>query len=174
MRLSIRRCIPLFSICLSTLLLCFYALQPRVSSITRFEFLENAFHRTSGGFYEFHEDGTGGWLTRWFPELYGSNKAGNRYHPKSRCPVYTYIDTTVHPRGSDEFEILQVWMRAFWSLGFSPVVLTDKDAQRHTDFNPIRNRGAGSTRTLDYGRWFVMADRGGLFVDYRVCLLISE
>ena len=168
MRFSFRRCIPLVSICLATLALCFYALQPRVSSGPRFDFLENAFHRSSGGFYEFHDDGTGGWLTRWFPELYTSNMAGNPYHPKSRCPVHTYIDTSVHPRGSDEFEILQVWMRAFWSLGFKPIVLTDKDAQRHADFNVIRNMAAGTTKPLDFGRWFVMADRGGLFVDYRV------
>ena len=91
-----------------------------------------------------HDDGTGGWLTRWFKTPSKAPFLGNTpYHSSAspRCPVYTYLDTTVYRRGSDEFAIIRVWMQSFWALGFKPVVLTDKDAKKASSFYPFPQPG---------------------------------
>jgi len=179
LRISTRRCVTLVVALTVIVTLCFYAFPARVdTAVARFEFLEHALHHTGGGrFHEAHDDGTGGWLTRWFvPTTSRSRFLGsNRRQPQSmlRCPVYTYIDTSVHRRGSAEFDILQTWRRSFWALGFRPVVLTDKDAKRHSRFNFLRSQGllAGS-HSHSVGKWLAMAQHGGLFVDYRVKALV--
>ena len=153
-----------------------YAFQSRVdTAVTSFEFVEHALYQTSGQFHEAHDDGTGGWLTRWFtPTTSHSRFRGNtQRQPQStiRCPVYTYIDTNVHRHGSDEFSILQTWMRSFWALGFKPIVLTDKDAKRHSRYNSLRKQGLPASSSMgSLGKWLAMAQHGGLFVNYRVTL----
>ena len=175
MRPFIRKCVFLAVTLTITLGLSFYALQSHgVTSVSHFEFLEHALHHTGGTFNEAHEDGTGGWLTRWFriPSHFAFHgDPQQRPSTSPRCPVYTYIDTTVHRRGSDEFAILLSWMRSFWALGFRPVVLTESDARKHARYHVFRTRGlvSGSKR-YDYSKWLAMANRGGLFVDYRVTL----
>jgi|SRR5271170_618843 len=177
MRLSTRRCVTLVVAFILIVTLSLYAFQSRVdTAVASFEFLEQALHHTGGRFHEAHDDGTGGWLTRWFtPTTSRARFPGNSQHrPKSapRCPVYTYIDTNLHRRGSDEFAILQTWMRSFWALGFRPVVLTDKDAKRHSRYNSLRSQGLlVSSSSGSLGKWLAMAQHGGLFVDYRVLLL---
>jgi hypothetical protein len=173
MRLSIRRCVNFLAAAIGTLMLCIYALRTRVTNVaSKFEFLEHALYSSGGRLYEVQDDGTGGWLTRWFPALSRPRflENGERQPaPVQRCPVYTYIDTTVHRHGSIDFDILQTWMRAFWALGFKPVVLTDKDTRRHSHYALFRKTGLFSdTGIAGFGKWPAMAQYGGLFVDYRV------
>lgn len=176
MRFSKRKCVTLVVVCVALATLSLYAFQSRVDTAgTHFEFLEHALPHTGGRFHEADDDGTGGWLTRWFtPTTSQSRFLGNtRRQPQSvpRCPVYTYIDTGVHRRGSDEFAILQTWMRSFWALGFRPVVLTDKDAKRNSRYNSLRSQGLLASSSVGMlGKWLAMALHGGLFVDYRVIL----
>src|ERR1700737_230958 len=132
MRFSIRKCVILIGACVFVITLCLYAVQSPGRNVPRFEFLEHALH-SAGGFSETHNDGTGGWLTLWFPPKSQSPFLGNIHNQPSlppRRPVYTYFDTTVHHRGSDESAILLPWMEAFWALGFKPIVLTEKDAKK--------------------------------------------
>ena len=176
MRFSTRRCVTLVVAFILIATLSFYVFQSRVdSAVASLEFLEHALHPTGGRFHEAHDDGTGGWLTRWFTSTTSHARfLGNTQpQPQSefRCPVYTYIDTNVHRRGSDEFTILQAWMRSFWALGFRPVVLTDKDAKRHSRYNSLRSQGLlASFSSGSVEKWLAMAQHGGLFVDYRVLL----
>src|SRR5579859_2379050 len=129
MRLSARRR-SFFSLLAALVVLgTFGVLALRLSKVPtpRFEFLEHALHHTSGAFHETHNDGTGGWLTRWFTTPSRSPYLGNSRHaiaPPRRCSVYTYFDTSTHHRGSEESAILLAWTRAFWALGFKPVILT--------------------------------------------------
>lgn len=173
MRLSIRKCVTLVAALITTVSLFFYAFQSRGAKVSsHFEFLGHALPHTGERFYEDHDDGTGGWLTRWFKTPSKAPFLGNTPYQSTahhRCPVYTYIDTTVHRRGSEEFAIIRVWMQSFWALGFKPVVLTDKDAKKHPRFTLFRNQGLiGGSKSTDLGKWLAMAQRGGLFVDYRV------
>lgn len=173
MRPFIRKCLTLVVALVVILALSFYALPSRgVSTVPRFEFLGHALHHTSGTFDAAHEDSTGGWLMQWFRAPSGLASHGSPQHPPStttRCPVYTYVDTSVHRRGSDEFAILLSWVRAFWALGFTPVILTERDARKHTRYNIFRARGLVSgSKQYDYSKWLAMAQHGGLFVDYRV------
>jgi hypothetical protein len=158
---------------LLTLIFCFYALQPRTTR-SHFDFLNSSLLRESLDHPDntFQDETTGGWLTRWLPTSWSPmSLLGNSRRPApSRCPVYTYIDTTVHRRGSDEFAILRIWMKAFWALGFQPIVLTGKDARRHSQYNAFRSQRLGQAIGEDLSKWFAMALRGGLFVDYRVNL----
>ena len=145
MRLSIRKCVTLVVAFVTTASVCFYAFQSRGGKVSsHFEFLGHALPHTGERFHETHDDGTGGWLTRWFKTQSRAPFLGNTPYQSTanpRCPVYTYIDTTAHRRGSDEFGIIRTWMRAFWALGFKPVVLTDKDAKKHPRFNLFGNQG---------------------------------
>jgi hypothetical protein len=184
MRLSIRKCVILVAAFILLITLCFYALQsPRVNA-SRLEFLEHAKHalHSSGGFRESHNDGTGGWLTRWFATNSQAPFLGNIQTQASvppRRPVYTYFDASVHHRGSEEYAILLAWVELFWALGFKPVVLTEKDAKKHGQYNAFRARGLVATsRQHNFSKWLAMAQRGGIFVEYRVslppfCLLLD-
>lgn len=173
MRLSTKKCFNFVAAAIGILMLCLYALQLRVKNVaSKLEFLEHALYATGGKFSEAQDDGAGGWLTRWFPALSRSRFLENAESQPAlvqRCPVYTYIDTTIHRHGSIDFDILQTWMRAFWALGFKPVVLTDKDSRRHPHYVLFRNSGLFSdARLVDFGKWLAMAQYGGLFVDYHV------
>jgi hypothetical protein len=185
MRISARKCIGFGLLVASFIVitLCFQGLKSR-ASVPRFEFLEHALH-TGTGFRENHDDSTGGWLTRWFitnsrSEFLSKNR--HKISKPARCPVYTYFDTAKHHHGSDEAAVLLAWKRAFYALGFNPIVLTDKDAKKHTQYNVLRSRNlVGGSGKADLSKWLVMAKNGGLFVDYRVssichvfCLLCSE
>lgn len=172
-RLSVRRCVTLVAALIALVTFGMYALRSSGHEGSHFDFIEHAIHKAGrGGFYETHNDGTGGWLTRWFTSPSQSSFLGKTRHQLSlapRCPVYTYIDTTTHHRGSDESAILLVWMRAFWSLGFKPVILTDKDARKHARYGVFKTRGLVSgSRLHNFGKWLAMSQHGGLFVDYRV------
>lgn len=173
MRLSIRKCVTLVA-ALIIVTLCFYAFQSRRAEVSsHFEFLGHALPHAGGRFHDAHDDGTGGWLTRWFRTPSQSVFLGRSPHesePSPRCPVYTYLDTTTYRRGSDEFGILAAWMRSFWALGFRPIILTDKDAKKHPRYSLFRNKGL-IERSI---KWLAMAQRGGLFVDYRVILLSTS
>src|SRR5271170_2980803 len=179
MRFTTRRCVTLVLAFIFIVTLSLYTFQSRVeTAVSTFEFLENALHHTGGRFHEAHDDGTGGWLTRWFtPTTSRALFLGHTQRPPQsalRCPVYTYIDTSLHRRGSDEFAILQTWMRSFGALGFRPVVLTDKDAKRHSRYDSLRSQGLlASSSSGSLGKWLAMAQHGGLFVDYRVFLLAN-
>lgn len=169
MRLSIRKCVTLIVAFMIMTSLCFYAFQSRAAEVSvHFEFLGHALPHTGGRFYDAHDDGTGGWLTRWFRTSSQASFLGHGPHPSAtsaRCPVYTYFDTTAYRRGSDEFAILVLWMQSFWALGFQPIVLTDKDAKKHSHYNVFRQQGLIGRSNA---KWLAMAQRGGLFVDYRV------
>lgn len=178
LRFSTRRCVILVVALVVIVTLCFFTFPTRVdTAVASFEFLEHALHHTGGErFHEAHDDGTGGWLTRWFIQTTSRSRflGSTQPQPQSnlRCPVYTYIDTSIHRRGSDEFAILQTWRRSFWALGFRPVVLSDKDAKRHSRFNSLRSQGLlASSHSSSLAKWLAMAQHGGLFVDYRVKLL---
>jgi hypothetical protein len=171
LRLPVRRCVLLLLALIAIASLSLSALRARGAVVSRFDFLEHALH-PAGGFHESHHDGTGGWLTRWFTTPSQSAFLGSPHKQpsrQSRCPVYTYFDPTKHPRRSNDAAILLAWKRSFWALGFNPTVLTDKDAKKHPNYNPFRSRGlVGDPGSLDFTKWLVMAQHGGLFVDYRV------
>ena len=166
-RLPVRRCVlPLIALA-AIITLSFSALRSRGADVSRFDFLEHAL-RSGGGFHESHHDGTGGWVTRWFATSSQSSFLGGPHKQpsrQSRCPVYTYYDATKH----HDSALLQVWKRSFWALGFNPIVLSDKDAKKHPSYNAFRTRGlVGVSKSPDFGKWLVMSQRGGLFVEYRV------
>jgi hypothetical protein len=171
MRLSIRKCVTLIAGIVLFSTLCFYALQSSGGKISRFEFLEHALH-TGGGFSEADKDGTGGWLTRWFPAKSQSAFLGNTQNQRSvspRRPVYTYFDTKRHHRDSEESAILLAWIESFWASGFKPIVLTEKDAKKHGQYSVFHDRGlVASSRQNDISKWLAMSQRGGLFIDYHV------
>ena len=166
-----RRCVVLLVAFVVTICLCFSALKSRGTDVSRFEFFEHALH-SGGGFHESHHDGTGGWLTRWFRSPSQAVFLGRpRTQPsrQSRCAVYTYFDTTKNHRRSDQSAILLAWKRSFWALGFNPIVLTDKDTKKHPNYNSFRSRGlVGDQKPSNFAKWLVMAQHGGLFVDYHV------
>jgi hypothetical protein len=154
---------------IATLTLCLYALRSRITKAgSKFE---HALHATGGRFYEAQDDGTGYWLTHWFPSSSRPTflKSTERQPtPVQRCPVYTYMDTET-PHGSNEFDILRIWMKAFWALGFKPIVLTDKDSRRDAHYILLRNSGLlADARFASLRKWLAMAQYGGLFVDYHV------
>jgi len=66
-RLPVRRCVLLLIAVIAVTTLSLSALRSRGAAVSRFDFLEHALHSgAAGGFHESHQDGTGGWLTRWF------------------------------------------------------------------------------------------------------------
>jgi hypothetical protein len=177
MRLSVRKYVAIGLLVASIVLItfCFQGLKSR-ASVPHFEFLEHALHSGVVGFRETHDDSTGGWLTRWFITNSRSDFLRNtRYQTSkpSRCHVHTYFDTTKHHRGSDESAILLAWKRAFWSLGFYPTVLTDKDAKKHAQYSFLRARNlVGGSGKSDFSKWLAMAQNGGLFIDYHVSSIL--
>jgi hypothetical protein len=169
-----KKIVTLFSAVVTIGILCLYVFQPNGTNVSHFDFLEHALHRSRGGFQESHHDGTGGWLTRWFTtssQLRFSSGTTRQSSPTPRCPVYCYIDTSIHHRSSDEFGIVEAWSASFWALGFNPIVLTERDAKQNSQYNAFRTRGlvAGSG-SRDLNKWLAIAQHGGLFVDYRVHL----
>ena len=152
--------------------ICFNNIQHNGGYVSRIEFLEHALHRDTDEFEETNKDGTGGWVTRWFTmnsqDEY-STVWDNQSSPIPECRVHTYIDTSIHPRNSDEFAIVEAWAASFWALGFRPVVLTDEDARHHSHYSQFRSLGLMTGTLLqEFGKWLAMAQHGGLFVDYRV------
>jgi len=172
-RLPVRRCVLLLIAVIAVTTLSLSALRSRGAAVSRFDFLEHALHSgAAGGFHESHQDGTGGWLTRWFTTPSQATFLGRPHKQpsrQSRCPVYTYFDPAKHRRGSGDSAVLLAWKRSFFALGFNPTVLTDKDAKKHPSYNSFRSRGlVGDSNSHDFAKWLAMAQHGGLFVDYRV------
>jgi hypothetical protein len=169
--LSRRKCSSLFFIGIGVFVVCFITLQSRGHSVPRLDFLDYAIHTGTERFQAFHQDGTGGWLTKWFYHRSPSFSLPASNSISSRCPVYTYYDEANLRRDSEEAKILTAWKRAFWTLGFQPVVLTQKDVKNHPQYSLFRSLGlVGHSSLSGYDKWLAMAQRGGLFVDYRVRL----
>jgi len=152
------------SILLITIITCLVFLEFPGHKVPRLDFVDSAIHVASERFHAFHEDGTGGWVTTWFRARPPTFPLAVESSVQPRCPVYTYFDETKLHRDSDETRVLAAWKRAFWSLGFQPVILSAKDARKHPRHNVFRNLD------LIHGKWLAMAQLGGLFVDYRVSI----
>jgi hypothetical protein len=173
MRLSTKKCFLLLATIAGFATLCFVAVKPHTydRSAPRFEFLQHTISSDgNAGFSADHSDGTGGWLTRWFgsnwPTFFPEN---GQQRWSQRCPVYTYFDPADHHDEPEDGAVLAIWKRVFWALGFNPVILSPEDAKRHRYYSLFRDRRlVGGTGQRDFGMWLAMADRGGLFFDYRV------
>jgi hypothetical protein len=139
---------------------------------SRLDFVDSAIHFASERFDAFHSDGTGGWSTKWFGRHTSPISPATLFNIPSRCPIYTYFDDSTVERNSDDRKVVEAWKRAFWSLGFQPIVLTERDARENSHYASFRSLvgSAQSSSVANYGKWFAMAQVGGLFVDYRVYL----
>ncbi|KAK9458807.1 uncharacterized protein V1516DRAFT_121294 [Lipomyces oligophaga] len=93
---------------------------------------------------------------------------------EDRCPVYAYFDPddAAHNElnATIERDIIERWRRAFWALGFKPVLLGIEDAKRNPRFQElaaVRNLGAKArSDILKFLAWENSAT--GMMVDYRV------
>jgi len=69
-------------------------------------------------------------------------------------------------RSSNEEKVLQLWKDEWEAAGFDPVVLTMDDAEKHPDFEDVRDimlplHGETGYDSLCFYRWFAMAAAGG-------------
>jgi len=69
-------------------------------------------------------------------------------------------------RSSIEEAVLQLWKDEWTAAGFNPVVLTMGDAEKHPDFNEVKDimiplHGETGYDSLCFYRWFAMATAGG-------------
>lgn len=169
MRLSSRKCITLFTVFIAASIFCFIVLQSRGHKVPHLDLLDYAINPGVDVFQPSHRDRTGGWLTKWFQTETPSFPIPDRSVSPSRCPVYTYFDISKHRSDSLDAKILTIWKRSFWALGFQPIVLTEKDAKSHPRYNDLRDvEWRGLAEFHGIGKWFAMAQRGGLYTDYTV------
>lgn len=103
-----------------------------------------------------------------------------------RCPVYTYFDhdtsalrnATSDPkklaRALDELKteekIVETWARAWWALGFNPIVLNKTDAMDHPRYDEFMSSNVFDTELkLANRKWLAwLAAGAGIYSDYRV------
>ncbi|VVT48557.1 uncharacterized protein SAPINGB_P001837 [Magnusiomyces paraingens] len=73
-----------------------------------------------------------------------------------------------------ESQILETWKRAWYAIGFKPVVLTQKDAKEHYMYQSIEKalEGRDDLKKIllkNYGKWFAYASKEkGILADHRV------
>jgi hypothetical protein len=159
-----------------TATLCYLVIQPvnRGNASSRLDILGHAVPTDPKALPQISNDGTGGWAKRLFgsSSILGSAPSGgatSSFSQSSKCPVYTYFDYSSTNLDSNEMAILAAWTRSFWALGFLPVVFNENDARSHPQFSLFRSQGVlSSTSTQDIQLLLMMAQRGGLFVDYHV------
>lgn len=100
-----------------------------------------------------------------------------------RPKIYTYTELSFQQSVSDpeateqklkfnlENEILETWKRAFYAMGFDPVVLQLSDALKHPKFSTyieVSDKEKKFKR-MKHAKWFALASIGsGAFSDYRV------
>lgn len=105
----------------------------------------------------------------------------------SRCPVYTYFDsnagtlrnsTVKDKKGQTqrlqdfetEIELVKTWSRAWWALGFMPIVLNYTDVEQHPRYKEFKTSNVLSSDTkAAHAKWLAWLSVGaGIFSDYRV------
>jgi hypothetical protein len=154
-----------------TATLCYLVVRPvnQGNASSRLDILGHALPTDPKAFPQTSNDGTGGWAT-W---LFGSSsilESAPSYGGTSKCPVYTYFDYSANGGDSNEMAILAAWTRSFWALGFLPVVFNENDARTHPQFSLFRSQGLLSSKDIQLV--LIMAQHGGLFVDYHVTFII--
>lgn len=95
-------------------------------------------------------------------------------HYEAKHIVYTYYDPV--PGMPSQEWMIQKWAASWEKAGFSPVVLSRKDAETHSHFKELEARFAGYPTINPPGyelacwlRWLAMVQRGGgILVDYDV------
>lgn len=88
------------------------------------------------------------WWNRLFPddeELRGLQLLDDT--EESRCRIYTYYDKTA--KSEDTEALLQVWLKAWWAVGMSPVILTNDMSLKHAEYSNLHKNYDGSGLDLE-------------------------
>lgn len=87
-----------------------------------------------------------------------------------RCPVYTFYDSNAQGETREtEDRLLLAWRRAWWAMGFKPVILGMGEAAQNGAYEKVmRDQLKGDTER-EIMKWLAWAQMGrGVFADYRV------
>ncbi|KAK3713794.1 hypothetical protein LTR37_008280 [Vermiconidia calcicola] len=75
---------------------------------------------------------------------------------KERPPVYTYFDTGKRKdekRKKAERELLEIWRRAWWAQGFTPVVLSNAEATSNPLYKRVQHLNLKADLEAEMMRW---------------------
>ena len=84
------------------------------------------------------------WWNRLFPEteelrgLKPTEEVASEELPDPRCRVYTYYDKKM--KSEDTEALLQVWLKAWWSAGMHPVILTNEMSTKHPHHKSLHEK----------------------------------
>ena len=82
---------------------------------------------------------------------------------KERPPVYTYFDNTGQKNEKikkAEYELLQIWRRAWWAQGFKPVVLGKGEAMNNPMYKRVQTLKLQADVEFEAMRWLAWDNMG--------------
>ncbi|KAK1774562.1 hypothetical protein QBC45DRAFT_481269 [Copromyces sp. CBS 386.78] len=87
-----------------------------------------------------------------------------------RPPIYVYYDNTIEREKATkevESDILLSWRRAWWAMGFKPIILSPAEAMNNPMYEELQHRTSGAGGTMDASlktdimRWLAWENMGG-------------
>lgn len=83
-----------------------------------------------------------------------------------RPPIYVYYDNTIEREKATkevESDILLSWRRAWWAMGFKPIILSPAEAMNNPLYEELQHRSEGMDASLktDLMRWLAWENMGG-------------